>query len=401
MAAADRRRLDSTKQQGGMPSTTQPPTLTHHHSMNSTVGSQQPHSIAPAAGRPGLDRAHTFPTPPTSASGTITGLSSQGSSYDWSNSNVGNGVQNPQPLMMDNHAHSTPATPATTPPGSSLPSLQPYQSHQSYDSSRPMYSTAAAQQPLYAQHGAQQHGMAHGSSLQSGSYSKQEMGPPSSRAPGSRSESEQGDIKLDPYSRNPGCEQGGRGTGEEEAEHEHDSEYAHDHSHAYTAHRGSYSNYSSGNNLGSYNGEHVPAEANGSSAIPNGPSRGISRAGNGTQSQWAAGYHTPPHAPTSSSLYNPTSDTRGTLSNGSASNESYVTGPYAPTQMNGTTTSNKRMRDDDDNSRPTSRSDDIDSLKRRKMSREGSTNGTVLNGSFDDKKSLNRTKNSATSRSRR
>ncbi|KAJ8605040.1 hypothetical protein MRB53_041552 [Persea americana] len=59
------------------PTGSQPPALTHHHSMSNPVGGTMqhppPHSIAPhpQSGRPGLDRAHTFPTPPASASSLI------------------------------------------------------------------------------------------------------------------------------------------------------------------------------------------------------------------------------------------------------------------------------------------------------------------------------------------
>ena len=70
------------------PQGTQPPTLTHHHSMTNPIGAsipQPPHSIAPhpASGRPGLDRAHTFPTPPTTASSLTMGLGNSGSSYEY------------------------------------------------------------------------------------------------------------------------------------------------------------------------------------------------------------------------------------------------------------------------------------------------------------------------------
>ena len=381
MAAADRRRLDTTKQQGGMvgPAGSQPPSLTHHHSMNSA---QQPHSIAPhpGVGRPGLDRAHTFPTPPTSASSTSVGLNNQGSSYDWSGQNMGNGVQSSQPLILENHAHSTPATPATTPPGSTMPSLQPYQSHQSYDSSRPMYSAAAQQQAQYAsQHNVQQQNLARGAPLQSSTYGKQDMGPPATRAPGSRTDSEHGDIKHDPYAHSQGNEQVGHGTGEEEAEHEHDSEYPHDNNNAYAAHRGSYQSYGSAPNLATLHGEHsqTASAINGSPSHQNGSGRVTPRDPNGSQPQWATGYHTPPRAPPSSNLYNPMSDARGSVPNGSSGAEHYPTAPlqspYAPTQTNGIPPSTKRMREDDDyHSRPSSRSDDIDAMKRRKIGREGS-----------------------------
>ncbi len=176
-ATVDRRRLDSSKP-GGMvgPTGPQPPNLTHHHTMNSSVGGQQPNSLAThaGAGRPTLDRAHTFPTPPTSASGTVaSGMGSQWSTYGSAGSDMNSG----QVQQFEHHPHSTPATPATTPPGANLPSMQPYQSHQqNYDTSRPMYSAATSQQSMYASQLPNQ-SMARNGSLQSNGYNK-DMGPP-------------------------------------------------------------------------------------------------------------------------------------------------------------------------------------------------------------------------------
>ena len=382
MAAADRRRLDTTKQQGGgaAPPGSQPPGLHHHHSMSSAVGTQQPHSIAPhpGAGRPGLDRAHTFPTPPTSASSTTIGQNSMGGSYGWESQSIGTGVQGAQPLMLD-HPHSTPATPATTPPGAPMPGLQPYQSHPTFDNSRPMYSAAATQQSQYVSN------MARGTPIQSNTYNKQDMGPPAVRAPGSRTGSEHGDTKSDVYIQGQGNEHGAV----EDAEHEQDSDYAHDNTATYAAHRGSYSSYNPGTNLTSLQGENGQATSsiNGSPSHPNGSDRGTPRISNGAQQQWSTGYHTPPRAPPSSNLYNPMSDARGTASNGGTNGDHYAAAPlhpYAPTQANGIPASNKRMRDDDDYSnRPASRGDDIEALKRRKMGREGSSASNVAAGTYE------------------
>ena len=377
MAAADRRKLDTSRQQSGPGGTpgSQPPSLHHHHSMNSTVGSQQPHSIAPhpGAGRPGLDRAHTFPTPPTSASSTTIGLNNQGSSYDWGNQNMAGGVQTGQSMMMENHPHSTPATPATTPPNASMPTLQPYQSHPSYDNTRPMYSAAAPQQSQYA---TQPNYPPKGTPLPS-TY-KQDMGPPATRGPGSRTDSEHGDSKGDVYSQ--GNDQVGHGTNVE-AEHEHDPDYTHGSNGAYT-HRDSYNGYSSG----SMHADQVSAKINGSPSHQNGSTHGTPHSANGSQQQWATGYHTPPRAPPSSNLYNTMSDTRGAVPNGNTPADHYSSAPlhpYAPTQQNGVPASNKRMRDDDDYSRPASRSEDLDSLKRRKMGLEGGAATGMVTGSSD------------------
>ena len=383
MAAADRRKLDTSRQQGGPVGTpgSQPPSLHHHHSMNSAIGSQQPHSIAPrrGAGRPGLDRAHTFPTPPTSASSTTVGMNNQ-SSYDWGNQNVQN-VQNGQPLMMDNHPHSTPATPATTPPGASMSSLQPYQSHPSYDASRPVYSAAASQQPQYAS----QHNMTRGTPLPS--TFKQDMGPPATRAPGSRADSEHGDSKSDVYGQ--ANEQVGHGSNAE-AEHEHDPEYSNG---SYSSHRDSYPNYGPG----SIHGDSKISE----SQSQNGSAHGTPHA-NATQQQWSTGYQTPPRMPPSSNLYSTMSDARGSVPNGSSTTDHYSAPlhPYAPTQQNGVAPSNKRMRDDDDYSRPSSRSESYD-LKRHKLGLEGASGGSLVTGSYDsDVKSHNRTRGVQTPRTR-
>ncbi|KIW03070.1 hypothetical protein, variant 3 [Verruconis gallopava] len=109
LAAVDRRRSDARLL--GAPPVTSAPPLHHHHSISTPMS--QPHSIAPhpASGRPGLDRAHTFPTPPTSASSNFGGVA-QHNSY------------------------------ASTPPG-----IQQYQTSQPYDSSRQMYTAPSTQYP--------------------------------------------------------------------------------------------------------------------------------------------------------------------------------------------------------------------------------------------------------------
>jgi enhanced filamentous growth protein 1 len=97
-------------------------------------------SSAQAAPRPGLDRAHTFPTPPASASSV--GVNAQGAPYEsWSN-NVG------QPLSIDtglSNQRSVPNTPASTPPGKATQGAAHYPTPQSYDASRSGYSSNANQ----------------------------------------------------------------------------------------------------------------------------------------------------------------------------------------------------------------------------------------------------------------
>ena len=359
MAAHQQDRRRPEKLQGGVPSTSQPPALTHHHTMTSTTNSQQSASIAAnaATGRPGIDRAHTFPTPPTSASGTMTSIGSQPGSYDWtSNGSIGS-VQNTQAIGLDSHSQSTPATPATTPPNTALPSLQNYQGQQ------PIYAGQPGGQAQYAP----QQGLVRTGSISSGIYSKHDMGPPS-RVAASRPESEHGDVKLDPYGQAQHSDNS-QGGGDAEADAEQDSDYPNGNAQAYGSHRGSFDAYNP-----SYSNEN--AHLGQDHAVNGGSGRGTPR----TSQNWAAGYQNSPRAPPSSNLYNPTSDARGSLANGNAGAETYVSGAYAPTQqINGV----KRQRDDDD----------TDGMKRQKMT-TGTNNG-LINGSFEGERSINRARATA------
>ena len=95
------------------------------------------------------------------------------------------------------------------------------------------------------------------------------------------------------------------------------------------------------------------------------------------------------------------SDTRGAIPNGNPGADHYSAPihPYAPTQQNGVVPSNKRLRDDEDYSRPASRSEDVDSMKRRKMGLDtGAATGMVTGSYENDVKSRNR--NVATPRTR-
>lgn len=419
MAAAERRKLvDNSKQPQGVlgPPGSQPPSLHHHHSMTNPIGSHitSPHSIAPHPGsRPNLDRAHTFPTPPTSASSGV-GMGNPGGSYEPWGQGMGGSVQSTQPLAIDTHAHSTPSTPIATPPGQSIQTMQSYSSQPPYDSSRPIYSSGTSQQTSYTpQPTVQSQGMGRLSGpLQSGAFLKHEMGPPA-RAQGTVTEIEEsGDSKANSYSHNPANEHVSHGTGEEEAEHEHDAEYAHDANAGYNSNRGSYSAYNSGSTLGSLHGEHphLSPEMNGSPSQPNGSGRATPRTTTGgSQPQWAPGYHSPPRTVASSSHYNVISDTRANVSSGGSAPDTYAPAPlpstYAPSHVNGTNSSSKRIREEDEpdqQSRPASRGDDIENLKRRKLGREGSVSGPVSGTSFDrDGRPVNRVKNPITQRTRR
>ncbi|TKA56789.1 Cell pattern formation-associated protein stuA [Cryomyces minteri] len=211
VAAAERRRAQDQQQYMRTPQASQPPSLHHHHSM-STPGaphvSQPPHSAAlhPASGRPGLDRAHTFPTPPTSASSLI-GMGNSGGSYEWGP--APSAVQSGQPLSIDtglSNARSVPTTPATTPPGNSIQSMQQYHTTQGYDNSRQMYTAAPSQQGQYSSHASMPR---YSQTLQQSAYIKNEMAPPT-RAPG-ESESQPDGISSQVHD---------HAAGEEEAEHD-------------------------------------------------------------------------------------------------------------------------------------------------------------------------------------
>ncbi|TVY90343.1 Cell pattern formation-associated protein, partial [Lachnellula willkommii] len=417
MAAAERRKQEQNQmrnsQAPGLPSLHQH----HHHSMNNSIGNHLPgpqHSLAPhpsTVGRPSIDRAHTFPTPPTSASSVMGNMGSSDGNFQWSQGGMG-GAQGTNPLSIDtglSNARSMPTTPATTPPGTSIQSMQQYQQgSQPYDASRQMYSAPPSQQNVYPQPTTGQQEMPR--YPQPNSYNiKNEMGPPLARAPGSEAEHHEtkgANGLLHPQ----GHGQVDHGQGEEEADHEHDAEYTHDNSAGYDASRGPYS-YTNGPAVGSMPGEHphLSPEMTGS---PNHPASGRATPRTATApqpyyAQQQGGYNTPPRAPQppSSNLYNVISSERGTA-NGNTTADVYgsqsdlgnsIPNGYATQQtvMNGAPPSNKRGRDDDDDVRPSSRgpAGDLD-LKRRKTVREGSVSGPTYDPS------LNRNRSAITQRRR-
>jgi hypothetical protein len=129
------------------PQSTHPPAISHHHSITKFLSGaslpQPPHSIAPhpASGRPGLDRAHTFPTPPNSGSSQM-GMSNSGSSYAHGGAQARSNSQAVQ-----------------------------YQTIQSYDISRQVYSAPYGDYPNHKN-------MNRYDVVQSSSAIKSEMGPP-------------------------------------------------------------------------------------------------------------------------------------------------------------------------------------------------------------------------------
>lgn len=385
MAAVERnRRPDPMQTQRYLtgPATTQPPSLHHHHSMSNPIGaamSQPPHAIQPhpSSGRPGLDRAHTFPTPPTSAS-SIMGMGNQGSSYEWSSTNVQN-IQGSQPLSIDtglSNTRSVPTTPASTPPGTVQPGMS-YPTAQPYDSgSRPMYSAPPPQPSQYNTQSQQMMGYR----PQDGAYPKNEMAPPQRAA-------EQGDVKPGDSLLPQSNDQVNHAGGDDEGDHDNENEYTHTNA-PYNATRGAYA-YNSNPAPGPIHGDHphLSPEMTGS-PHQNGSGRATPRTTATGQTQWTSGYPTPQRQqPPSSNLYSVMSDTRGPATNGnppesyqpSGAVPQYTSQAYAAT--NGVPTSTKRGREDDDQdpyARPDSvQGDDMDGLKRRKTMDGGAVGGAA------------------------
>ena len=296
-----------------------------------------------------------------------------------------NNVQGSNPLSIDtslSNARSMPTTPATTPPGTSLQSMQQYQQNsqqqQPYDTSRQMYSAAPAPQNTYSQSTPVQQDM--NRYPQPNSYIKNEMGPPSARAPGTEADHHEGKDTSGMLHHNQAQVHVGHVQAEDEGDHE--AEYTHGHPpNSYDANRGSY-NYNNGPAVGSITGEHphLSPEMTGS---PNHPASGRAtpRTASAPQPYYAhqqGGYNTPPRVqPPSSNLYNVMSSERGTA-NGNGTGDVYtqsemgnsIPNGYTGQQpaMNGAPVSNKRSRDDEDDGRPDSRGPggDMDGLKRRK-----------------------------------
>ncbi|KAI1176537.1 apses-domain-containing protein [Nemania sp. FL0916] len=380
MAAAERRKQEVSQMRNGgapgpgpgPPSGPSPPSgvlpsiQQHHHHMG--LPGPQPLPSHSSSGRPSLDRAHTFPTPPTSASSV---MGSMGAAEGYWNQQGMNGGQPPNPMSIDtslsNAARSMPATPATTPPGNSLHSMQPYpQGTQPYDNSRGVYNHAS-QQASYPSHNTPPDRNVYG---QTNSYMKNEMGPPSGRPVGA-GVAEGSDVKPP-----NGMIQHGdpvpHPTGEDEAEPE--GEYTHD-SGAYDANRAPY-NYNAPP-VAPMSGDHahLSSDIAGSPGHQAHSGRATPRTTAPQQPFYAqhTGYSTPPRVPpSSSSLYNVMSNDRGP--NGASApdvygsqtdmNPSLQNGYAPPPVLNGVPGPLKRGRDEEDDlQRPSSGGLDI---KRRK-----------------------------------
>jgi len=371
MAAAEQRKRAEQSQQmrGSQPAGL--PSLQHHHHSMGLPGPQPPlPSHQNMGGRPGLERANTFPTPPTSASSVMGGMGAS-ENFQWNQQHM-NSAQGANPMTIDtslSNARSLPNTPAATPPGQGLQSMQNYPPvSQSYDNSRMYQPPPPAQQSSYpSSNSAQQDRNVYGQN----NYAKSEMGPPSSRPTGS----EQTDAKAPNGLMHPGQTESATHQGaDDEAEHDHDAEYTHDSS-AYDANRGSYSYNGASNTSLPNDHAHLSPELSGS------PHQAGS--GRATPRTTAPYYSTQEGFNSSripqqqsSSVYSVVND-RGTT-NGASTNDVYATqqdmtnsmqNGYAaqPSILNGGSTGMKRGRDDDDE-RPTSGggSMGLADMKRRK-----------------------------------
>ncbi|GAB1313894.1 Cell pattern formation-associated protein asm-1 [Madurella fahalii] len=380
MAAAQQRQ----KQDGlrtGQPAPGLPSLQQHHHHSMALPGPQPPlPSHPPTMGRPSLDRAHTFPTPPTSAS-SVMGSMGASDNFQWNQQGMSNSQATGQisiDTSLSNNARSLPNTPATTPPGSTIQSMQNYPPvSQAYDNSRQMYQAPPSQHSPYPPSNQTPHDRPmYGHT----NFVKNEMAPPSSRPSGP------GGEQVDTKPAN-GIMHGGQGEPvpaagqEEEADHEHDPEYTHD-SGAYDANRSSY-NYSAPPVASLPNDHsHLSPDMSGSPHQA-GSGRATPRTAAAPQPYYSQqGYHTPPRVgQPSSNLYSVMSNDRGP-SNGAQPSDVYagqadmsgsMQNGYGtqPPVLNGSS-SMKRGRDDEDE-RPTSGGAGMAlDLKRRKTMLDGS-----------------------------
>lgn len=331
MAAADRRKQDQgqqmrTSSSHGLPSI--------HHQQQSAMaqvpGNQPTLASHSSLARPGLERAHTFPTPPTSASSVINGMgASEG--FNWHSQGI-NGQQ------------------ATTPPGTSLQSLQSYPSsaHGGYDSQRQMYTAPSTQQSPYQSTANSSQDRLYGQAAKSNGVIPSEQAAPQQ-------------------------------PGDEEGEHEQETEYTHD-SGSYDPTRASY-NYSAPSALPS-DSSNMPPEMTGSPNHPPASGRATPRTAAQPQSYYQHGGYTPPRVQQSSNLYNVMSNDRPTT-NGATTGDVYapagempgsMNNGYAPRPvLNGVSAGVKRGRDDDE---VTNNVGSVD-LKRRKTMMETSVPAPV------------------------
>ncbi|KAK7719031.1 hypothetical protein SLS63_010275 [Diaporthe eres] len=361
MQAAERRKQEQQTQMRNAQPPAPLPSLqqqTHHHSM----GLPQP--PLSSHGRPSLDRAHTFPTPPTSASSVMGSMG--GENYQWPQQQGMNGSQGTHPMSIDtslSNTRSMPATPATTPPGSSIQSMSSYPpATQPYDNSR-QYNAPPLQSPYQPANTSPQDR----SMYAQGNYVKSEMGPPSSRPSISGLPGDQDNKPANGYS-SQGSEHVTQQGPDDEADHEHEAEYTHDRS-----------TYDTGNNQYNYSAPplapiqsdhpHLSPEMAGSAGHQAASGRSTPRSAAPPQAYYPQqGYNTSPRTSTQSGMYNVVSNDRGPTNGDYTSHadmNSSMQNGYAPAPMNGASGGMKRGRDDDEEQRPLSGGPGMD-MKRRK-----------------------------------
>lgn len=340
VVAGDRRRTASHQDYLRTPQSIQAPlpqSMSHHS------GAQPPHSIAPhpAAGRPLLDRSHTFPTPPTSASSMMNINHSGG--YEWG-APLPTAQANGLTIDTGINSRSVPQTPATTPPGSSVSHMSTYQTNQPYDATRQMYSAP----PQHGNFGSQQ-GMARYGQIEASPYIKSEMAPPARAG----AEDSNGEHKPhDGYSAHPKAEH---------YESEHEGDYTHS-AGPYNGNRTSYG-YGSNSTQNSLHGDqqHMSSELTGSPHHK--PSGGAT-----PRTTSYSTYPTPQRSQLpSSNLYDVISDNRN-ASNGA---EMYGGHAYPAPYPIGLPALGKRVRELEDADDGYNGPDD-GSLKRRRTVREDS-----------------------------
>ena len=210
----------------------------------------------------------------------------------------------------------------------------------------------------------------YGQSLPTMNYLKNEMAPPTGRAP----ETETSELKSDRYSQSNGSDRYSQSNAPGDAVQEHEPEYLQDQGSAYN-NRGSYTYTTSA----SVEHSQLTPEMTGSPQ-QNGSGRMTPRTSvSGPGTHWTSGYNTPPRPTAATTLYNAVSDTRSTPANGASDPYSMAstTTPVYSTLMNGNMGSgNKRMREDDDVLR-TDSGNEYES-KRRKTITDATLGGPIL-----------------------
>ncbi|ROW13345.1 hypothetical protein VPNG_05467 [Cytospora leucostoma] len=363
MQAAERRKQEQqTQMRNTQPPAPLPSLQQHHHHHSMALPGPQP--PIPSHGRPSLDRAHTFPTPPTSASSVMGSMGAD--NYQWPQQQGMNGSQGTNPMSIDtslSNTRSMPATPATTPPGSSIQSMSSYPpASQPYDNSRQQYNAPPLQSPYQHTNTSPQDRSMYGQ----GNYVKSEMGPPSSRPSIAGISADQDNKPSNGYQTQGGEHVSQQGP-DEEAEHEHEAEYTHD--------RGT---YDGGNTQYNYSApplapiqsdhSHLSPEMAGSAGHQGASGRSTPRSAAPPQAYYPpSGYNTPPRTSGQSGMYNVVSNDRGPTNGEYASqsemNNSLQNG-YTTAPLNGASSGLKRGRDDEDE-RPPSGGPGME-MKRRK-----------------------------------